>query len=187
MKIDFPIFEVVTFFELPIWDALENLFTCIGVFSVLWAGVQFIHNTRLKTWKSNFSITDFPGDYDVEQNELNAIYTKLWSEEDDYLSTIVFKPVDCVIPKMKVIELNEEGKKKRNLETFRNLTPEDSVCFRLERCECIPKYKIRWYADYGEYCEHYFHENLRNGITEVAGAVYYATPLSVIRKILGLK
>ena len=73
------------------------------------------------------------------------------------------------------------------METFKNLTPEDSLCFRLERTECIPKYKIRWYSDYGEYSEHYFHENLRNGITEVNGAVYYATLFSVIRKILGLK
>ena len=197
MQVDLPITDITVvksfvenitiFFEHSIWNILGNLFTFIGVLSSVLAVIQFVHNSKLKTWKNNFCIKDFPADYDVEQNVLNAIYTKLWCEPDEYLTTIIFTPVDCVISKVELIELDLEGKTKKVIETFENLTPEDSLCFRLERYECIPKYKIKWYSDYGEYCEHYFHENGRNGITEVNGAVYHATPMSVIKKILGLQ
>ena len=176
------------FFYLDFWDVVEKVFTVLGVFSTGLAIVRFVHESKLKMWKNNFHIKDYAHDYDVEHGEDNAIYTKLWDDKPTTEQvTVVFKPIDCVIRKLEIIPLNADGTEKKTIETIKNITPEDSICFRLERAECIPKYIIRWYAEYGEFCEHHFHENLRNGRTEVTGAVYSATFMSVIRKIIGLK
>ena len=103
------------------------------------------------------------------------------------ISTIVFRPVDCVIPKLKVYGFGINGKTDGVIETFSDLTPEDAVCFRLERAECIPQYKIRWYSEYGEYAEHVFSDNLRNGINTVDGIEYHINFVSVLRRALDLR
>ena len=60
---------------------VRNIFTAIGVISVILAIVRFVHNRRRKEWKSNVSIQDYPTDYDVEMECRNAIYSKIWTEE----------------------------------------------------------------------------------------------------------
>lgn len=170
------------------WDTVGNILTVIGVISLIVAFIRFIHNCRLKKWSNNVSIQDYPFDFDVEMAEHNAIYSDVWTNEPtEYMSTIVFKPVGCVVPKLKVISLNEEGQRKKTVKVYKNLTPNDAVCFRIERAECIPLFKIKWYSDFGEYSEHFFSDNMRNGINGIDGAVYHATVLSTIRRILGLK
>lgn len=150
--------------------------------------VRFVHNRRRKEWKSNVSIQDYPTDYDVEMECRNAIYSKIWTEEPTVgISTIVFRPVDCVIPKLEVYGFDSNGKKDGVIESFSDLTPEDAVCFRLERAGCIPQYKIRWYSEYGEYAEHVFSDNLRNGINTVDGIEYRINFVSVLRRALDLR
>lgn len=86
-----------------------------------------------------------------------------------------------------VYGVNSCGKTDGVIDTFRDLTPEDAVCFRLERAECIPRYKIRWYSEYGEYAEHEFSDNLRNGINTVDGIEYHINFVSVLRRALDLR
>ena len=138
---------ILQFFNSPYWAPISNVFTAIGVISVILTIVRFVHNRRRKEWKSNVSIRDYPADYDVEMECRNAICSKIWTEE---------------------------------------LT-EDAVCFRLERAECIPRYKIRWYSEYGEYAEHEFSDNLRNGINTVDGIEYHINFVSVLRRALDLR
>lgn len=170
------------------WEIVGNAFTAIGIISAVLAVVRFIHECRRKRWESNVSIQDYPMNYDVELEEKNAIYSELWTEQaTEYMVIIVFKPVGCVIPKLKVIAINTEGKESGTIQVFQNLTPDDAVCFRLERAECIPCAKLRWYSNFGEYSEHYFSDNGRNGINAVGGTEYHATMFSVIRRVLGLQ
>lgn len=179
--------SLVEFFQGSFWNTIGNIFTAIGVLSTFFSIIRFIHNARKKRWNGNVSIKDYPADYDVEMEFRNTIYSKVWEESDSLgIATIVFRPIDCVIPKLKVIQLDENGKSGCIVETFHNLTPDDAVCFRLERAECIARYKIRWYSDFGEYSEHFFQDNLRNGINTVNGAEYHTSFLSAIRKALGL-
>ena len=170
------------------WEVAGNILTVIGAISLFVALIRFVHNSRLKKWSDNVSIRDYPYNFDVEMAEHNAIYSGIWTDEPtEYMSTIVFKPVGCVISKLKVISLNEEGQINGTIEVYKNLTPNDAVCFRIERAECIPPFKIKWYSDFGEYSEHFFSDNMRNGINSVDGTIYHATALSTIRRVLGLK
>lgn len=179
---------ILQFFNSSYWALISNVFTAIGVISVILAIVRFVHNRRRKEWKSNVSIQDYSTDYDVEMECRNAIYSKVWTEEPTVgISTIVFRPVDCVIPKLEVYGFDSNGKKDGVIESFSDLTPEDAVCFRLERAECIPQYKIRWYSEYGEYAEHVFSDNLRNGINTVDGIEYRINFVSVLRRALDLR
>lgn len=85
---------ILQFFNSSYWALISNVFTAIGVISVILAIVRFVHNRRRKEWKSNVSIQDYPTDYDVEMECRNAIYSKIWTEEPTVgISTIVFRPV----------------------------------------------------------------------------------------------
>ncbi len=68
-------------FQFSILGTISNVFTAIGVISVILAIIRFVHNRRRKEWKSNVSIQDYPTDYDVEMECRNAIYSKIWTEE----------------------------------------------------------------------------------------------------------
>jgi len=123
---------ILQFFNSSYWALISNVFTAIGVISVILAIVRFVHNRRRKEWKSNVSIQDYPTDYDVEMECRNAIYSKIWTEEPTVgISTIVFRPVDCVIPKLEVYGFDSNGKKDGVIESFSDLTPEDAVVFDL--------------------------------------------------------
>lgn len=179
---------LIKLFEESFWGTVGNIFTAVGIISSVIAVIRFAHNSRIINWQENVSIQDYPFDYDVESHEKNAIYSKLWTETpDEYMSTIIFKPKSTVISKLEVISLDTDGKALKKIDVFKKISPDDSVCFRIERAECIPLYKLRWYADFGEYSEHYFDENRRNGRNEVEGTCYKATFFSVIRRIFGFK
>ncbi len=177
------------FFSDPIWDVISNLFTFLGILGVGITIFRFIHNKRKRHWHSNIEIHDYSYNYDPEEKEYNAIYSKIWDDTpSEYMVTIVFKPIDCIIPKLKVMSIDETtGKSANTIEIFTDLTPNDAVCFRLERAECIPRVKLRWYSDFGEYSEHDFSENLRNGINDVNGTEYHSTFISIIRQALGFR
>ena len=72
---------ILQFFNSSYWALISNVFTAIGVISVILAIVRFVHNRRRKEWKSNVSIQDYPTDYDVEMECRNAIYSKIWTEQ----------------------------------------------------------------------------------------------------------
>ena len=55
---------ILQFFNSPYWAPISNVFTAIGVISVILAIVRFVHNRRRKEWKSNVSIQDYPTDYE---------------------------------------------------------------------------------------------------------------------------
>lgn len=176
----------LSFFMEPYWEVIGNILTAVGVISPVIIVVRFIHNNRNKKWQDNVSIQDHPSDYDVELSEKNAIYSSIWTETPNpCMSTIIFKPIGTVISKLKVMSLDMDGKAKK-IEVFKKITPDDSICFRIERAECMPKFKLRWYTDFGDYSEHYFTENGRNGINSVEGACYKATFLSLVRRAFGL-
>ena len=159
------------------------------VLSALFLPLSVLYITvGVKNGKVNVSIQDYSTDYDVEMEMSECDLFEIWTEEPTVgISTIVFRPVDCVIPKLEVYGFDSNGKKDGVIESFSDLTPEDAVCFRLERAECIPQYKIRWYSEYGEYAEHVFSDNLRNGINTVDGIEYRINFVSVLRRALDLR
>ena len=171
------------------WDVLTNFFTFLGVMGVGITIIRFIYNKRKRYWYSNVEIHDYAYNYDPEEKEYHAIYSKIWDDApSEYMVTVVFKPIDCIITKLKVMSIDETtGKLSKTIEKFTNLTPNDAVCFRLVRAECIPCIKLRWYSEFGEYSEHVFLENMRNGINDVNGTEYHPTFLSIIRQILGFR
>lgn len=176
------------FFTDPSWDAVGNFFTLIGIISPIIAIFRFVHNSRIKNWQDNVSIQDYPSDYDVELNEKNAIYSKIWTETPDTcISTIIFKPKNTIISKLEIISLDMDGKATGIVDTFKKISPDDSICFRIKRAENIPLYKLKWYADFGEYSEYCFDENRRNGDNEVKGTCYKATFFSIVRRIIGFR
>lgn len=181
--------KLVVFFSNTIWESVGNIFVFLSILEIILIILRFFHNGRKKNWRSNVQIHDYLYNYDPEEKERKARYSKIWDDTpSEYMVTVVFKPVDCVISKLKVILLDEGvGKKGRTIETFTNLTPDDAICFRLERAECIPCAKLRWYSDFGEYSEHYFSENRRNGINNIDGTEYHATFISLIRQALGFQ
>lgn len=169
----------------PIWGKLDTTLNVIAVFSIIIGIIRYFNNRNKLTWRDNVSITEHDKDYDYERFEKHPIYTKICIP-NKYCVMIKFKPVNCVIRKMEIILLDSGGKPKRVLEKYKNLTPDTPVCFLVERAELIPRYQIKWYSDFGEYCVHDLRENLRNGNNNVEGAVYRKTWLSRIRRILGL-
>ena len=180
--------EIIKFFSLSYWNVIGNIFTAIGILSTIFMIIRFFHENGLKEWKCNVSIEDYPANYDIESNFKDARCSKVWTNPpSDYDVIIVFQPVDCIIRKLEVIRLDTNGLKIDTLENFRNITPEEAICFRTERSECSPRYKIRWYSDYGEYAEYSFAENCRNGITRITGRTYHTTPVSFLRKAFGLR
>lgn len=180
--------KIVQFFSLNYWSAVGNFFTAVGILSTILAIIRFIHENHLDEWKGNISIKDYPSTYDIESNFKDAEYSKIWSNDpSDFNVIIVFQPVDCIIRKLKVIKLDENMKKVKTIETFKNITPDDAICFCTERAETIPRYKIRWYTDYGKYADHFFSENRRNGINDITGEKYHASFASILRKTIGLR
>ena len=169
----------------PIWEKLDTTLNVIAVFSIIIGIIRYFNNRNKLTWRDNVSITEHDKDYDYERFEKQPIYTKICIP-NEYCVMIKFKPVNCVIRKMEIILLDSGGKPKRVLEKYKDLTPDTPVCFLVERAELIPRYQIKWYSDFGEYCVHDLRENLRNGNNNVEGAVYRKTWLSRIRRILGL-
>lgn len=163
----------------------DSILTVTGICSLILSFIRIIHNCMVKNWSHNVTIQDYDPDYDYEMKQKNPYYAKI-CRKTQYTSLIVFRPVDCIIRKMQIIRLDNEGRKKRVAKTFRNLTPETPVCFHAERAECIPRYKIRWYTDFGEYCEHILEENCRNGINDLEGAQIHTSWISFVRKALGL-
>lgn len=64
---------ILQFFNSPYWAPISNVFTAIGVISVILAIIRFVHNRRRKEWKSNVFIQDYPTDYDVEMECRNGM------------------------------------------------------------------------------------------------------------------
>ncbi len=175
-------------FSGPIWGTIGNFFTSVGIISTVISIIRYMYNSKLPNWQDNVSIKDYPSDYDVELSEKKPIYSTLWIDRLDSVGTvIVFKPVGTVIPKLKVIKLDINEKPVKTIEIFKHITPNESICFRIERAENMSLYKIRWYSEFGEYSEHYFNENRRNGNNAIAGACYKTTFFSTIRRIFGFR
>ena len=178
--------KIYAFLASNLWDYVANIFTIYGIISVVFSIIRYFNNGKFEEWRGNISITDFEKDYDIEGLARRVIYSEILDDNSEYATTIVFSPVNCVVNKLKVIKLNSEGKEESTVEEFKKLTPETPVCFKIERAECIPKYKLRWYIEFGEYCEYQFIENRRNGINEISGSIYKKNFLSKIKKSLGL-
>lgn len=181
--------QVLDLFQWNGWGIIENIFTAIGIASVIITIVRFIHERCRKEWKGNISIEDYSADCNVEELYKSPIYSSIWTNEPlSCMSTIVFRPVDCAIPKVKIYILDSKGEKyKREKKVYKNLTPESPLCFRIERAERLPRVKIRWYSDYGEYAEHFFEDNCRNEIDKVIGVEYHNSLVSILRRIFGLR
>ena len=170
--------------EYPIWSILDTILNVIALASIFLAVLRYFNNRNKKVWNADVLITDHELDYDYEQDEKNPRFTTI-CPPPEYGVLIKFKPVNCVVRKMEIIRLDQEGKPKHVLKRFKNLTPDTPVCFKMERAEVIPRYRIKWYLDFGEYCIHDLSENLRNGNNNVEGAICQQTVLSKIRKTLG--
>lgn len=168
-----------------LFDLLECLLTIEGVVSIIILIARSIHNNKLPTWKDNVSITDHESTYDVEQEAKKVKYSKEIWEDMDCSNKIVFRSIGGIIPKLEVIKINCETGEANTMETYENIKPDEAICFLAERAETQPRYKLRWYSDYGEYAEHLLTENLRNGFNEVSGVEYKTTLRSKLRKLLG--
>lgn len=171
--------------EWDVWGKLDTALNVIALISIFLGILRYINNRNKQVWRNDVSITEHDRNYDYERYEKEPIYTKICLPTE-YCVLIKFKPVNCIVRKMEIIRLNTEGKKQYVLKKFENLTPDTPVCFLVERAELIPRYRIKWYSDFGEYCVHDLSENLRNGNNTVEGAIYHQTWLSRIRKILGI-
>jgi len=172
-----------------ITDILETAMTILGAISFLLAIIRYIYFKNHKVWRNDVEISVNSLAYDVETIEKNAIYSSLW-HDSDYDKIIVFNPKETIIKKIVLQEVKPKNSKSlklrcKNLEKYKNITPNDSVCFRTELAEILPKYRIKWYSDYGEYCTWDFSDNLRNGIVGSGGFVYKTNIISLIRKIFG--
>ena len=182
--------QIVTNMGISWWDLIEKALAAVGVVGIVVSIFRLIFTLKRVTWVSNVSIEDYPLDYDEESTEKNPESITLMDEECVQCgcgNTVVFKPVECIIPQLKIIELNSKGRKKRVYKTYKNVTPETPKCFRIIRTLSIPRYKLRWYCEYGEYGEHFFSMNGRNGNNSVGGCIYHKTIWSIIRRILDLK
>lgn len=180
--------NVIGFFGEPIWETIGNCFTAVGVISTFVAIIRFFHNRKIPNWQDNVSIKDYPSNYDVDSREKNPVYSILWDDTPNSIAPIiVFKPIGTVISTLKVIKLGIGEKPVETIEKFKHTTPNDSICFRIERAENMSLYKIRWYSEFGEYSEYYFNENRRNGKNAISGACYKATFFSTIRRIFGFR
>ena len=167
-----------------IWGKLDATLNVIAVVSIILAIIRYFNNRKKKVWNADVRITDHDLDYDYELDEKHPIFTTI-CPPSEYGVLVKFKPVNCVVRKMEIIRLDQEGKPKHVLKQFRNITPDTPICFNMERAELIPKYRIKWYLDFGEYCVHDLRENLRNGNNDVEGAICQQNAISKIKKILG--
>lgn len=179
---------ILAFFESETWTFIGNFFTFVGIISTVFTIVRFFHNCKQKEWSDNVEINDYDSNYDIECNEKSPIYSKVWDEKSPYAGVIVFKPTNCIIPKLEILQLNPENEKPlKTIERFKNISPETPICIKVERAECIPKYRLRWYSDYGEYYDYDLTENRRNGINNIVGVVYKKNIFTTIRKIFEWK
>ena len=172
------------------WEVSERVLAIWGVISIAIIIIRFFYSLFQKSWISNVEITDHPGDYEVEDEIKDAIISPVWiyePEDCEFSVTIVFKALDCIIPRLDIWKLDNEGYPAKRIVSYHDVTPDQAICFRLVRSECIPQFMIKWYSDYGEYGVHYFCENGRNGINNIEGTLYKKTFISIVRRILGLK
>lgn len=165
-------------------NLLDGILSITGGASLLLCVVRFFHNRKMVSWTDSAIIKDFNAEYDYEMEEKSPIYAKI-SRSNEYTSLVMFKPVNCVIRKLEIIRLRQNSKETRIRKIYHDLTPETPVFFHVERAECITRYKLKWYLDFGDYCEYEIVENCRNGINDSEGAVYYSTWISNIRKAFG--
>lgn len=163
---------------------IDVILSITGGISLLLCVVRFFHNRKMVSWADSAIIKDYDPEYDFEMEEKNPIYAKI-ARPTEYTSLVMFKPQNCVIRKLEIIRLRQNGKVKRIAETYHNLSPETPVFFHIERAECITRYKLKWYLDFGDYCEYELVENGRNGINDSEGAVYHSTWISNLRKAFG--
>lgn len=171
----------------PGWEAAETILAFFGLAGIILSAFRLFFALKKQTWRTDVRITDYPNDYNAEDNEINAIYSRTCYHFSPYSNLIIFKPIDCIIPRLEVRTVSNVGEPGERIEVFKNVDPQDSICFMLERAETIPSYMLRWYSEYGEYGEHYFCENRRNGINGLEGYRYQKTLLSIVRKMLDIK
>ena len=165
-------------------SGIDAILSITGGISLLLCVLRFFHNRKMVSWTDSAIIKDYDPEYDFEMAEKNPIYAKI-ARPTEYTALVMFKPQNCVIKKLEIIRLRQNGKVKRIAETYRNLSPETPVFFHVERAECITRYKLKWYLDFGDYCEYELVENGRNGINDSEGAVYHSTWISNLRKAFG--
>lgn len=180
--------KILSFFSSPKWTLIGNGFTLLGIISPIFICIRFLHNCKQNEWNDNIAINVYDSNYKVEISETAPIISGIWDEESPYASVIVFKPTNCVIRKLKIIQLNPETEKPlRTIKCFKNISPETPVCIKTEMADCIPQYRLRWYSDYGEYYDYDLIENSRNGINSISGVVYKKNIFTAIRKFLEWK
>lgn len=177
----------VKFLESSIWNPIGNFFAFFGIISAIFFLVRARHNSKIKEWNDNISIKDYGADYDLEKTEKSPIYSKIWDDESSFSKIIVFKPVNCIIPKFKVMQVNPLNLKRKTIEAFKDISPETPFCIKVERAETIPSYCLRWYSDYGEYYDYEITENGRNGINTIEGVIYNKNIITRIRRLLEWK
>lgn len=171
----------------PGWEAVETILAFFGLAGIILSALRLFFALKKQTWRTDVRITDYPSDYNAEDNEINAVYSRTCYHFSPYSNLIIFKPIDCIIPRLELRDVSIVGKPGKVIEVFKNVAPRDSICFMIERAETIPSRMLRWYSEYGEYGEHYFCENRRNGINGLEGYRYQKTLLSIVRKMLEIK
>ena len=169
------------------WETIETILAFFGFAGIILSAFRLIFALKKQTWRTDVRIADYPNDYNAEDNEQFPIFSKVCCSHDPYSNIIIFKPIDCIISCLEVKEVTSTCKPGKTVEVFKDITPEDSVCFSVVRAETIPSHMLRWYSEYGEYGEHYFGANLRNGINGIEGYKYQKTLLSIIRKMLDIR
>lgn len=167
---------------------IENILSVIGAISLVLTVIRCIYNCTRTTWDENIDIKDYPPNYDFSDFRTPPTHSeKLWDSSSPHAPIIVFTPINCVISKLKVIALDENEQEAQTIETFKKITPDHPVCFRIERAECLTRYKLKWYSSFGRWSEHLLNENGFSGINSIHGAPYHYTALSFIRLTLGFK
>lgn len=169
------------------WESFETILAFFGVLGIASSAFRLFFALKKHSWRTDVRITDYPNDYNAEDNEQFPCFSKICCSHDPYRNIIIFKPINCIIPRLEVKEVSSSCKPGKTVEVFKDISPEESICFSVVRAETIPSHMLRWYSEYGEFGEHYFGANLRNGINGIEGYKYQKTLLSVIRKMLDIK
>ena len=188
--------EIISeFINLRIWSDIETVFTILGVAGVALSAVRFFYNLRLREWSGDVTVTVYPPDYDPEMDKKWTIesITMLGPHEEvcgdytAYTNVTLFEPRGAVIKKLKLIELDTDGREVKTVEVFKNIIPETAVCFRISHGECCAPYKLRWYMKYGDYGEYYFQYNMINGHNDIEGVCCKKTVWSLVRRAIGFQ
>lgn len=173
--------------SISFWAYVETALAFWGAVGIIAAIIRYIHSIRSIEWREDVVITEhcYP-EYDV----VDAVYSITMHGESDAVEENIpittFTAKGTVISKLKLIELDNNGRSIRVVEVFKKISPDQAVCFRIMKQECCAYYKLRWYSTYGDVGEYYFLENRRNGINDVGGLRYRKTIFSIIRRFIGL-